>query len=668
MAIDESDIQKSQTTGLFDDPGRIYLAVPFKEKEEARSAAKRGGFELAWDQEKKAWYAPAEADPKVLARWRPEHRSETVARAIPIGLGSDDQHHSKRVAMTDQSPRDRQDSLVDRIRAGHKRVRRLGEHVRDPDDVEHAFSIPGVFASLKSHDRNTGLLTEEKVFPGKRYSSRSYRPAEDGTMRLVAKTKDSSSRTKEVEYRADGSKRVDRRTKGGGLIRVYTKAGDGSRFFEHEKYGFYEDKVKNYDRVTGAHERTISLGTAFRRDYLLDGKGNEVRTGKRIMLNSTAFLRNEDGTLKNQVKIKRLGGLFNETYELADPGELFSKGLDAEKGRTTGRRMGMYRSSVEQRPDGAETTVRKLGKTGGLFQRVKSMDSAGRQSTETTILGVTVYGRSPDAAKRTGSRMATGEPAPYQPSGAVKQMLENSSQTDLQAREPHTPSYFQRSSPTERDPTSHDLPRRNNTPVFERRPASLRLPTTVKRHEEIIPSSNPPLEQQGSFETHAINDRRRETAPVAKPSGSLGHHASSSMVRQNSFGSEFEPDDDALAALREIEARSSTPSRSSLATVPGKVQAEGKQAPGTLSPHETRGHIDHIADDAFDPELYDISFSDFDSGSGFGDLGLDEADFTRPADKPATSAGTILSRPTSPNGRKPLRGLNERGNDRTRSL
>ncbi|MDR6101878.1 hypothetical protein QE369_002075 [Agrobacterium larrymoorei] len=649
MAIDKSDTHKSGTASLFDDPGRIYLAVPSKEEEQARSAAKSGGFKLGWDQEKEVWYAPADADPKVLARWWPKHRSEIAARAVPIG--SDDPPHSERVAMTDQSPVERQNNPVDRIRAGHKRVRRLGEHVRDPDHVEHAFSIPGVFASLKSHDRNTGLHTEEKVFPGRRYSSRSYRPADDGTMRLVAKTKDSSSRTKEVEYGSDGSKRVDRRTKGGGLIRVYTKAADGSRFFEHEKYGFYEDKVKNYDRVTGAHERTIGLGTAFRRDYLLDGQGTEVTTGKRNLLNSKAFLRNEDGTLKSQVKIKRLGGLFNETYEIADPAELHSKGLEAEKGRTTSRRSGMYRSSVERHSDGAETTTRKLGKTGSFFQRVKFIDSAGSQSTETTILGVTVYGRSPNAAKRAGSDVTTGEPVPSRSTSPSQQIPENSppDKPDIGERVQKTQSYVERSSQTEHDPASHDLHRGKDMPDFERRSASARPPVTAKRHEEIISSRNQYPGKQASFESPAISDRRRGSAPVAKSSGSLGHQASMTVVRQKSFSSELEPDDEALAAMREIEAHSSTPSGSSPATVSGKVRAEEKRAPATVRPHVT-------------------SFRGFDSESEFDDLGLDDADFAPLDVNPTTSARAILSRPTSLNGKKPLRGLDEREDDRTHSM
>lgn len=51
---------------------RVYLAVPYKEKEQAKAAAKAAGFRLAFDDtpEVKAWYAPAGADLTTLARWR----------------------------------------------------------------------------------------------------------------------------------------------------------------------------------------------------------------------------------------------------------------------------------------------------------------------------------------------------------------------------------------------------------------------------------------------------------------------------------------------------------------------------------------------------------------------------------------------------------------------
>ncbi|ENG9282468.1 DUF1738 domain-containing protein [Salmonella enterica] len=51
---------------------RTYLAVPFREKDEAKAAAKAAGFKLGWDGDNKAWYAPAGVDLAAtgLARWK----------------------------------------------------------------------------------------------------------------------------------------------------------------------------------------------------------------------------------------------------------------------------------------------------------------------------------------------------------------------------------------------------------------------------------------------------------------------------------------------------------------------------------------------------------------------------------------------------------------------
>ncbi|EKP0318728.1 DUF1738 domain-containing protein [Aeromonas veronii] len=51
---------------------RTYLAVPFREKNEAKAAAKAAGFRLGWDGDNKAWYAPAGVDLAAagLARWK----------------------------------------------------------------------------------------------------------------------------------------------------------------------------------------------------------------------------------------------------------------------------------------------------------------------------------------------------------------------------------------------------------------------------------------------------------------------------------------------------------------------------------------------------------------------------------------------------------------------
>lgn len=51
---------------------RTYLAVPFREKDEAKAAAKAAGFKLGWDGDNKSWYAPAGVDLAAsgLARWK----------------------------------------------------------------------------------------------------------------------------------------------------------------------------------------------------------------------------------------------------------------------------------------------------------------------------------------------------------------------------------------------------------------------------------------------------------------------------------------------------------------------------------------------------------------------------------------------------------------------
>ena len=48
---------------------RIYLAVPFVEKEQAKAAAKVAGFHLQWDKEAKSWFAPEGADITALKKW-----------------------------------------------------------------------------------------------------------------------------------------------------------------------------------------------------------------------------------------------------------------------------------------------------------------------------------------------------------------------------------------------------------------------------------------------------------------------------------------------------------------------------------------------------------------------------------------------------------------------
>lgn len=50
-------------------PERNYLAVPYREKDEAKAAGAR------WDKDQKAWYAPEGADVEKLARWMPGNQA-----------------------------------------------------------------------------------------------------------------------------------------------------------------------------------------------------------------------------------------------------------------------------------------------------------------------------------------------------------------------------------------------------------------------------------------------------------------------------------------------------------------------------------------------------------------------------------------------------------------
>lgn len=49
---------------------RTYLAVPYAEKDKAKAAAKAAGFQLQWDKENKAWFAPAGANLSSMERWK----------------------------------------------------------------------------------------------------------------------------------------------------------------------------------------------------------------------------------------------------------------------------------------------------------------------------------------------------------------------------------------------------------------------------------------------------------------------------------------------------------------------------------------------------------------------------------------------------------------------
>ncbi len=55
---------------------RIYLEVPFAEKNEAKEAAKAAGFQLKWDKEAKSWYAPKGANLDAVSKWRTDDKTQ----------------------------------------------------------------------------------------------------------------------------------------------------------------------------------------------------------------------------------------------------------------------------------------------------------------------------------------------------------------------------------------------------------------------------------------------------------------------------------------------------------------------------------------------------------------------------------------------------------------
>lgn len=61
---------------------RTYLAVPFREKDEAKAAAAKAGFKLEWDKDAKSWAAPAGVDLTALARWMPQEKSEKIQSPV----------------------------------------------------------------------------------------------------------------------------------------------------------------------------------------------------------------------------------------------------------------------------------------------------------------------------------------------------------------------------------------------------------------------------------------------------------------------------------------------------------------------------------------------------------------------------------------------------------
>ncbi|WGO96395.1 zincin-like metallopeptidase domain-containing protein (plasmid) [Pseudomonas viciae] len=61
---------------------RTFLAVPFEEKDEAKSVAKANGWKLEWDSGMKAWWAPEGADMTGMDRWQAGN-TDVVAHADP---------------------------------------------------------------------------------------------------------------------------------------------------------------------------------------------------------------------------------------------------------------------------------------------------------------------------------------------------------------------------------------------------------------------------------------------------------------------------------------------------------------------------------------------------------------------------------------------------------
>lgn len=80
----KTPVQTESATMANKDADRKYLAVPFKEKDQAKAAAEAAGFRIEWDKNAKAWHAPANADLTALAKWLPENRAVApVAKQAP---------------------------------------------------------------------------------------------------------------------------------------------------------------------------------------------------------------------------------------------------------------------------------------------------------------------------------------------------------------------------------------------------------------------------------------------------------------------------------------------------------------------------------------------------------------------------------------------------------
>ncbi len=288
----------------------------------------------------------------------------------------------------------------------------MGDYVIDPENREKSIRIPGVFESETAFDEKTGIEAYERLALGTFYTLRLHRREPDGSRVPVEKTTSGRIGRKDVAYLDGKEKIVDTRTHSENFIRVYYQRRDGSRFYQHQRYGLYDNKATVIDRTTGAHSRTIQFGDAYVRRYWDAGDGRRVLTGKKTLLESRHLLNPEDGPSPH-VKVKRLGGLINRTYALKDPSEVATKGLEAAEGRTLKRRVGLYRMAIGKDEKGQETTTTKLGKSGKFFSRKASLDSKGRLTTETTFLNMTFSGK-PGLSSKAESPRASSTAASLQ--------------------------------------------------------------------------------------------------------------------------------------------------------------------------------------------------------------------------------------------------------------
>lgn len=68
---------QGQATSVDPAAQRVYLAVPYRERQQAKAAGAR------WDKAAKAWYVGPRANPERLARWRTDPAAERQRSALP---------------------------------------------------------------------------------------------------------------------------------------------------------------------------------------------------------------------------------------------------------------------------------------------------------------------------------------------------------------------------------------------------------------------------------------------------------------------------------------------------------------------------------------------------------------------------------------------------------